>query len=489
MTQESQTPESDPIFTPLKFNNLEVKNRLFRSNLSGRFDNYDGSGNYVRINWEEQFARGGVGAIISSYTPVALRGRILTNYAMIDDDDKIPFWREVGHHVHKHDCRFIMQLSHSGRQQDQAGVENRYHKSLSSTNNKDYFHGILCQSMTSQQIYEVVQQFGQGARRAKEAGLDGVELHGANGYLITQFLSSGINDRTDGYGGSLRNRYRFLREIIHSIRDQVGSDFHLQLKISAEDHNNALYPWQPRGNRLEDSIQICQWAEQDGVDGLHVSSGSIFPHPTNPPGDFPLDDAVDWYDIMLHSGVRTRMNYWIFTHWPFNQLFRWWWNHRRGVPFDRIKEGLSLKEGTEIKKNVKIPVMCTGGFQHASVIRKAVSGPIDAVSIGRPLIANPDLPQLFRQGYDWNDAERAETDGLDWPIENRNPCSYCNRCLLNDLENPLGCYDERRFDSYVQMMERVMSVFRPSPFQDSGDGRIAATMIRPDGGESESEAS
>ena len=94
MTQESQTPKPDPIFTPLKFNSLEVKNRLFRSNLSGRFDNYDGSGNYVRINWEEQFARGGVGAIISSYTPVAVRGRILTHYAMIDDDDKIPFWRK-----------------------------------------------------------------------------------------------------------------------------------------------------------------------------------------------------------------------------------------------------------------------------------------------------------------------------------------------------------------------------------------------------------
>jgi 2,4-dienoyl-CoA reductase (NADPH2) len=463
----------DPIFQPLTFRSSlgTVKNRLFRSNISGRFDNYDGSGNWPRINWEERFARGGVGAIISSFTPVAVRGRILTHYAMIDDDDKIPFWRALVdrvHRAHPKECKFIMQLSHSGRQQDQGGVENRYKKALSSTNQKDYFHGILCQAMTPLQIYEVVQQFGRAARRAKEAGVDGVELHGANGYLITQFLSSGINDRTDGYGGSLANRYRFLREIIHSIRDHVGDRYHLQLKISAEDYNNALYPWMKRGNRLADAIQLCRWAEQDGVDALHISNGSIFAHPRNPAGDFPLDDAVDWYDVMLSSGVRARFNYWIFTHWPFGQLFRWWWNYRRGVPFEKIHEGVNLYEAAEIKKHVTVPVICTGGFQHASVIRAAVSSKVDAVSIARPLIANPDLPKLFEAGLDWSDAPRVVSEGLPWPIKNRHPCSYCNKCLVNDIENPLGCYDLDRYDSYEQMIAEVMSVFKPSPY-DGGE--------------------
>ena len=192
------------IFSPLKFRHLEVKNRLFRSNLSGMFDEYNGYGGHTRLNWEEKFAKGGVGGIISSYTPVAVRGRILVRYAMIDDDDKIPFWREVGERVHDHDCRFIMQLSHSGRQQDMGGVENLFKKGLSSTSKKDFFHGILTQAMTVAEIHEVVEQFAQGARRARAAGLDGVELHGANGYLITQFLSSGINDRTDDYGGRWR---------------------------------------------------------------------------------------------------------------------------------------------------------------------------------------------------------------------------------------------------------------------------------------------
>src|SRR5215218_4129244 len=84
---------ADLIFEPLTFKNLTVKNRVFRSNISGRFDNYDGSGNQARINWEEKFARGGVGAIMSSYVPVQLHGRIMPGYATIDHDDRIPFWR------------------------------------------------------------------------------------------------------------------------------------------------------------------------------------------------------------------------------------------------------------------------------------------------------------------------------------------------------------------------------------------------------------
>src|SRR6266481_7751318 len=102
----------DAIFEPLTFKNLVVKNRIFRSNISGRLDNYGGSGNQARINWEVKFARGGVGAIISSFVPVQIRGRIMPNYATIDRDERIPFWRALGKAVHEYDCRYILQLSH-----------------------------------------------------------------------------------------------------------------------------------------------------------------------------------------------------------------------------------------------------------------------------------------------------------------------------------------------------------------------------------------
>src|SRR3954462_9736253 len=111
-----RTNMADVIFQPLSFRNLTVKNRVFRSNISGRFDNYDGSGTQTRINWELKFARGGVGAIISSFVPVHPRGRIIPNYATIVSDDRIPFWRALGKAVHEYDCKYILQLSHGGRQ-------------------------------------------------------------------------------------------------------------------------------------------------------------------------------------------------------------------------------------------------------------------------------------------------------------------------------------------------------------------------------------
>src|SRR5687767_1862140 len=106
------------IFQPLRFKSgLEVKNRLFRSSISGQFDDYSGHGTNARLNWEEQFARGGVGAIISSFVPVSIRGRILVRYATIDDDDKIGFWKKVAERVHnpafsakgERPCQFILQ--------------------------------------------------------------------------------------------------------------------------------------------------------------------------------------------------------------------------------------------------------------------------------------------------------------------------------------------------------------------------------------------
>ena len=262
----------DVLFEPLHFRNLTVKNRIFRSNISGRFDNYDGSGNPTRINWELKFARGGVGAIVSSFVPVSIHGRIVPNYATVDRDACIPFWREVGERVHEYDCKFILQLSHSGRQRDIPGVE--FESGLSSTDKPEPLHGFPCVRMTRQDIRDTVRDFAQGARRARAAGLDGVELHGANGYLITQFLSSGINDRDDEYGGSVANRARFVLEIVRAIRAEVGDDFHLQMKINGVDFNNAMLPWERPGNTLKETLQICRWLEEAGVDAIVVSTGS-----------------------------------------------------------------------------------------------------------------------------------------------------------------------------------------------------------------------
>jgi 2,4-dienoyl-CoA reductase-like NADH-dependent reductase (Old Yellow Enzyme family) len=437
----------ETIFKPLAFKNLTVKNRVFRSNVSGRFDNYDGSGNQARINWETKFAKGGVGAIISSFVPVHLRGRIVPNYAMIDHDRHIPFWRAVGEAVHEHDCKFILQLSHAGRQRDINGIE--YPKGLSSTDKSDPLHGFRCERATVPQIKDIVDYFAEGARRAREAGLDGVELHGANGYLFTQFLSSAINDRKDDYGGSLENRARFPLEVIRAIRAKVGNDFHLQYKISAQEFDDALTLFNigPSGNTLAESVQVCKWLQEAGVDAIHVSTGSFFPHPRNPCGsDFPVEDLATTYDLMISNGETTLRNFLLFNG-ASGQIARKAWNRAAGPPNEI--EGKNLPDSRAIKQAVTVPVICTGGFQTASVISSAIErGDCDAVSAARTLIANNDLVEIFRRGQD-----RADK-----------PCTYCNRCLVNVIENPLGCYDQSRYPSRDAMVAQIMSVYDPPPF-------------------------
>src|ERR671925_320926 len=326
------------IFEPLRFRNLTVKNRIFRSSTGGRWDNYDGSGTQTRINWDLKTARGGVGAIISSHAPVQPRGRLLPGYALIDRDDRVPFWRELIHRIHEHDCKYILQLAHAGRERIIGGFE--FPKGVSSTDKPEPLNGFECERLTIPEIGEIVDAFAAGARRAREAGADGVELAGANGVLFTQFLSSAINDRSDEYG---------------------------------------------------------RWLEEAGVDCIHVSAGGEFPHPRNPAGDFPTKDVVKTYDGLASNGLYTFRNYLVFRWWPLNAIWKWHWERpsRKGV------EGINLADARAVKQAVSIPVVCTGGFQTASVIADAIDrGDCDGVTIARGLIANPDLVRLFEQGHD-----------------------------------------------------------------------------------------
>ena len=235
-----------------------------------------------------------------------------------------------------------------------------------------------------------------------------------------------------------------MLEIVRAIRARVGNDFHLQMKISAVEHNNALAPFEPSGNTLEDSVQVCQWLEQAGVDAFHVSTGSSFPHPKNPPGDMPIGEFLRNYDSMISSGTHTLRNYLLFRDIITSQIFHARWISARG---DRI-EGVNLPDARAIKQAVGVPVICTGGFQNASAIRQAISeGSCDAVSMARALVANNDLVTQFANGVDQP------------PV----PCPHCNKCLINAAKNPLGCYEEARFASPEAMVGQILPVFQAVP--------------------------
>jgi 2,4-dienoyl-CoA reductase-like NADH-dependent reductase (Old Yellow Enzyme family) len=389
------------------------------------------------VNWELRFARAGAGAIVSAWCGVERRGMIVPGYASIETDARVPFWRELGERVHEHGCRYILQLAHSGRQRDLRGIE--FHRGLSSTGKRDPLHGFESERATTQELRRVVDAFGAAAHRAREAGLDGVELHGANGYLFTQFLSSAINDRKDEYGGPLENRARLLLEALRSVRERVGDDFHVQVKISVREEANAFLPWLKRGNRLEESVQVCRWLEEAGADAIHVSAGSGFPHPLNPAGALPLREVRDNYDGMVSSGRYAFRNYLLYRLPLVNRLMQKRWDRDPAEV-----EGMHLPAASAVKRAVSIPVICTGGFQTASVVRRALTeGACDAVSIARPLVANPDLVLLWQAGHD----------------RPPRPCTFSNKCLFNLLESPLGCYDESRYASREEMLREIYTVF------------------------------
>ena len=163
-------------------------------------------------------------------------------------------------------------------------------------------------------------------------------------------------------------------------------------------------------------------------------------------GDLPVDVFLQTFDSMISSGTRTLYNYLLFRGKLTGKLFRDRWRKAAGNVF----EGVNLADAHAVKRAVSIPVICTGGFQTASFIEQALQeSRCDGVTIARPLVANNDLVRQFAQG-------------IDRPAR---PCTYCNRCLVNAVENPLGCYELSRFASHDEMIREIMTVFDRQPFQ------------------------
>jgi 2,4-dienoyl-CoA reductase-like NADH-dependent reductase (Old Yellow Enzyme family) len=444
-------PTDDPIFRPLTINGVTFKNRVVRSSLGGRVDYYNGSMSEARIAWDRRFARGGVAAIISSNSGIRADGVAVPGYATIDDDRTIPSWRRLVGEVHRHDCRYIIQLHFSGRQRDLPRKEFLDIPPPGATDRPDLLYGLRSRRMTIPEIHDLVQAYARAAWRAREAGADGVEIVACNGYILHQFLSSAINDRDDEYNGALRARARLTLEVLQAVRAEVGRDFFVSMKLSGRDEHNAYTAplVRPVGNTLADTMELSRWLADAGLDAIHLSQGDSFPHPLIPAGRLPTDDARRVYAMLFYEGTRAPLVFLLLQFAPFRRLIEWNWGRR--MPFkrggdllpDKI-EGMNQDDAAKVKQASGLPVICVGGWQTASRIREGLSaGRCDVVSIARGLLANPDLVHQFAGGRD---------------VPER-PCTYCNRCAVNALLYPLACWEEARFDSREQMFEEAYRVY------------------------------
>ncbi|WP_349407692.1 NADPH dehydrogenase NamA [Pseudalkalibacillus sp. SCS-8] len=256
------------LFEPITFQNVTIKNRIVMSPMCMySCENEDGK----VMDWHKTHytsrAVGQVGLIFLEATAVHTQGRISMKDLGIWEDEHVEGLRNLVDLIHSQEAKAGIQLAHAGRK---AIVEGPIYSSSSIPYNEEM---EVPNEMTEQEVKQTVEDFKQAARRSKEAGFDIIELHGAHGYLINQFLSPLINKRTDRYGGSIENRFNFLKEIIQAVK--TVWDGPLFVRISADEYNE-------NGYTVEDHVVYAKWMKDLGVDLIDCSSGGVVPAKIRP---------------------------------------------------------------------------------------------------------------------------------------------------------------------------------------------------------------
>lgn len=250
------------LFTPFTLGSTELKNRIVMAPMCMYMADEDGFAKpFHQVHYATR-AYGGVGFIITEATAVEPRGRISANDLGIWDDAHIEGLQSIVNSVHHADAKIGIQLAHAGRK---CGI--RDHKSVSASPIPFSEQYSTPKELTTQEIKEVINAFQTAAVRANKAGFDVIELHAAHGYLINQFISPLTNRRNDEYGGSLKNRIRFLEEVIHAVR-QVWNKT-LLVRFSAEEYAKG-------GHSIEDTKEVIRQILPT-IDGVNVSSGAVVP--------------------------------------------------------------------------------------------------------------------------------------------------------------------------------------------------------------------
>lgn len=251
------------LFCNYKLKNLELKNRVVMAPMY--MDSADELGNvnsWHNLHYGNR-AVGGTGLIIIEATAVESRGRITAMDLGIWSDAHIKGLRDITLECKKHGAKIGIQLAHAGRKCE-VTKEDIIAPSAIAFNEKYK----TPREMNGEDIKEVVNSFREGARRAKEAGFDVIEIHGAHGYLINEFMSPLTNKRSDEYGGNAENRARFLKEVVKTVREVWTEELPLILRVSAEEYANG-------GNRPVDTAEIINFAKAAGIDMVNVSSGGV----------------------------------------------------------------------------------------------------------------------------------------------------------------------------------------------------------------------
>ena len=252
------------LFTPITIGNLTIRNRLAVPAMLTQYCGEDGKATERYIAYLEARAKGGWGLIITENHAVMPHAGAVRAVPGLWDDSQIAGHAELAARIHAQGTAVCCQIYHAGRQTHPKVAEGQ---TVAPSVIRDRTRRDLPRELSETEIAGIVKAFGEAAVRARKAGFDMVEIHGAHGYLINEFLSPAANKRKDRYGGTLFNRTRFLREILQEVRERVGPDYPVQLRLSAQEDV-------PGGISLSETMAVAQMAESLGVNSLHISQGS-----------------------------------------------------------------------------------------------------------------------------------------------------------------------------------------------------------------------
>ena len=250
------------LFSPLRLNSkYQLKNRLALAPMTTSQSHPDGRVSLEEAAWLERTAADGYGMIISCAAAISKDSIAFENQLSFEDDQMLPDLIKLSGRLKKYDCISLIQLCHAGSR----AIKSKAY-SASSYRIPEIPDFIPPEMLSVKQIEEIISDFAAACIRVAEAGFDGVEFHGANGYLFTQFISRMTNLREDQYGGGLENRARFARETVRACRKVVPSDFMIGFRISFENMGFE------KGLDIDENIQVINWLAEDGISYAHISS-------------------------------------------------------------------------------------------------------------------------------------------------------------------------------------------------------------------------
>ena len=330
-------------FEPSTINGMKLANRFVRSATWEAMAADDGACTPKLIDLMTGLAKGGLGLIISSHAYVSPEGQAGPWQLGVYSDDLVPGLEAMAKAVHENGGKIVMQLAHAGFF---ANAKLTGQTPLAPSNVAGFAKSAR-KEMTVEDIQDVVKSYGAAAKRAQSAGFDGVQIHAAHGYLLSQFLSPAFNRRNDAYGGDIRHRAKAVVEVLRQIRQTVGREYPVLVKMNCRDFiENGLV--------VEDSLEVGALLESEGIDAIELSGGVLVGGKLSP--------------------------------------------SRVGIKSEE-KEAYFQNDAKAFKEKIGVPLILVGGNRSFQVAERLINeGIADHISMSRPLIREPALINRWRAG-------------------------------------------------------------------------------------------